>query len=243
MPGLNRDTAITYLGHSTVLIETPGGKRVLIDPWTVGNPACPTEWKPVDSLGTLDLILITHIHSDHVGDAQAIIHANPQASVVGIFEACNWLATKGASKLRPMSKGGTQIVEGLTLTMTHAIHSSSFTEADGSVSYGGEPAGYIIRCENGFTIYAAGDTGLFGDMALLHDLYHPDLALLPIGDLFTMGPFQAAHAIRLLRVDHVVPIHYATFPALTGTPEALREYTQDMPGLFIHDIQPGESLR
>ncbi len=240
---LNRDTEITYLGHSTLLIETPGGKRILIDPWTTGNPACPAEWKNPASLGKLDIILVTHIHSDHVGDAEAVMAANPEAAVVGIFEACNWLKTKGAQSLRPMSKGGSQNVAGIEITMTEALHSSSFTEADGTVVYGGEPAGYILGLENGFTLYAAGDTGLFGDMALLRHLYRPELAFLPIGDLFTMGPVQAAHAIRLIQARHVVPIHYATFPALTGTPEALRNLTRDITGLVIHSMRPGEILR
>jgi L-ascorbate metabolism protein UlaG (beta-lactamase superfamily) len=240
---LNRDTTITYLGHSTLLIDTPGGKRLMIDPWTTGNPACPQEWKDPAALGRIDVILITHIHSDHVGDAAAIIAANPQASVVAIFEACNWLQTKGAERLRPMSKGGTQVVEGIRVTMTDAIHSSSFTEQDGSVVYGGEPAGYVLTLENGFTLYAAGDTGMFGDMALLRHLYRPELAFLPIGDLFTMGPMQAAHAIRLLQVRHIIPIHYATFPALTGTPVELREQTRDITGLSIHALKPGETLQ
>ena len=119
---LNRDTAITYLGHATLLIETPGGKRILIDPWTTGNPACPPIGRTPKSFGSLDLILATHIHNDHVGDAQAVIAANPQAQVVAIFEACNWLATKGAANLRPMSKGGSQTVEGIEITMTDANH-------------------------------------------------------------------------------------------------------------------------
>ncbi len=239
---LNRDTQLTYLGHATVLLVTPGGKRLLIDPWTVGNPACPQEWKDVSRLGHLDVILVTHIHNDHVGDARTIIQANPQAQIVGIFEACNWLVTKGAVNVSPMSKGGAQTVAGIEVTMTNAIHSSSFSEDDGSVVYGGEAAGYILRLENGFTLYAAGDTGLFGDMALLREIYRPELAILPIGDLFTMGPLQAAQAIRLLQVRHVLPIHYATFPALTGTPEELRKYTADLPDLVIHALRPGETL-
>ena len=127
--------------------------------------------------------------------------------------------------------------------MTQAIHSSSFQEADGTTVYGGESVGYILKMENGFTVYAAGDTALFGDMALLHELYHPDLALLPIGDLFTMGPEEAAHAVRLLQVEHVIPIHYGTFPALTGTPEALRRHTQSLRNVVIHALKPGETLR
>lgn len=240
---LNRDTAITYLGHATLLIETPGGKRLLIDPWTTGNPACPQEWKDPARLGKLDLILLTHIHNDHAGDAEAIVKANPDAAVVAIFEACNWLGGKGAKNLKPMNKGGTQTLEGIEITMTHAFHSSSFQESDGRVVYGGEPAGYILRLENGFTLYAAGDTALFGDMALLRDVFAPELAFLPIGDLFTMGPRQAAYAIRLLGVSHVLPIHYATFPALTGTPEELRKHAADIANLTLHALKPGETLR
>ncbi|HLJ54368.1 MAG TPA: metal-dependent hydrolase [Chthonomonadaceae bacterium] len=240
---LNRETEITWLGHATILVRTPGGKRLLIDPWTIGNPACPESWKDPAALGALDLVLVTHIHSDHVGDIQPVLAANPNAEVVGIFEACNWLQTKGAKSVRPMSKGGTQSVAGVQITMTDANHSSSFTEDDGTVIYGGEPAGYVLKLENGFTLYAAGDTGLFGDMALICHLYRPELAFLPIGDLFTMGPVQAAHAIRLLHVRHVVPIHYGTFPALTGTPEQLRDLTRDITGLSVHALKPGASLR
>jgi L-ascorbate metabolism protein UlaG (beta-lactamase superfamily) len=239
---LNRDTAITYLGHATICIETPGGKRLLIDPWMAGNPACPDEWKSPERLGRLDLILLTHIHNDHANDAESLVKANPDADVVAIYEAADWIGGKGAKNLHPMNKGGSHTVAGIEITMTHAVHSSSFTEADGQVVYGGEPAGYILKLENGFTLYAAGDTALFGDMALLRELYQPELALLPIGDNFTMGPREAAHAIRLLGVSHVIPIHYATFPVLTGTPDALRQHAEDIPGLTIHTLLPGETL-
>lgn len=240
---LNRDTAITYLGHATVLIETPGGKRLLLDPWTTGNPRCPEEWKSPERLGRLDLILLTHIHNDHAGDAESIVNANPDAGVVAMYEACNWLGGKGAKNLKPMNTGGSQTIDGIRITMTHAIHSSSFEEADGTVVYGGDPVGYILRLENGFTLYAAGDTALFGDMALLRDLYHPELALLPIGDNFTMGPREAAHAARLLGVAQVIPIHYGTFPVLQGTPDEFRQQTMDLPNLTIHALAPGETLR
>ena len=240
-------TQFTYLGHSTVLIETPGGKRLLLDPWTTGNPRCPEQYKTPASLGKLDAILITHIHSDHVGDVEAICDANPDAAVVAVFEACEWLATKDIpniqQNIRPMGKGGSQQIEGIEIIMTQAVHSSSFTEEDGNVVYGGEAAGYILRMEDDFTVYAAGDTALFGDMALLNLMYSPTLALLPIGDLFTMGPKQASHAIRLLGVSHVLPIHYATFPVLTGTPEELAIHTRNIAGLTIHAIAPGESFR
>lgn len=239
----DRNTTITYLGHSTILIETPGGKRLLIDPWTAGNPACPPEWKPIENLGALDLILLTHIHNDHAGDAEEIAKANPEAAVVCIYEAGQWLGKKGIQNVKSMNCGGSQTVAGVEITMTVAHHSSSFTEADGTVVNGGDPAGYVLKLENGFTLYAAGDTALFGDMALLKALYHPELALLPIGDHYTMGPREAAYAIRLLGVTHVVPIHYGTFPALTGTPKALQESTSDLTELIIHALRPGETLQ
>ncbi|HLV82132.1 MAG TPA: metal-dependent hydrolase [Chthonomonadaceae bacterium] len=239
---LDRNTAITWLGHATALIETPGGKRILLDPWTTGNPACPAEWKDPARLGRLDLILMTHLHNDHVGDVQAIARAHPEARIVGMVEATDWLEGKGIKNVNPMNKGGSQTVEGIRITMTHADHSSSFVQEDGSVVFGGEAAGYILQMENGFPLYAAGDTALFGDMALLRALYRPELALLPIGDLYTMGPREAVHAARLLGVAHVIPIHYHTFPALTGTPEAFAKYAADLPDLQIHVLQPGETL-
>ena len=232
-------TILTYLGHSTILIQTSSGVRILIDPWTINNPACPSEWKSVDSLGKLDMILITHIHNDHAGDAETVIRANPDANIVGIYEACNWITSKGARHTLPMNIGGTQNVEGIDITMTRADHSSSFTEPDGTVVYGGSAAGYILKLEDGLTVYAAGDTALFGEMALISSLYKPTVAILPIGDLFTMGPIQASEAIRILKARQIIPIHYGTFPALTGTPDTLRELTSDIPGLLISaDLPP-----
>ena len=240
---LNHETTFLYLGHSTVLITTPTGKRILLDCWTSSNPLCPAAYKSVDSLGKLDLILLTHLHNDHAGDAQAIVNAHPETPVIAIYEACNWLQTKGAKNCKPMNKGGTQTVAGISVTMTHAFHSSSFQEADGTVVYGGEPAGFVVKLENEFTFYAAGDTALFGDMALIRELNHPTLALLPIGDTFTMGPREAAHAARLLGVADVIPIHHGTFPALTGTPEAFQEALAGQPDITVHPLQPGETLR
>ena len=240
---LDRDTTLTYLGHATLLIETPGGKRLLVDPFTVHNPACPPEWKRPEALGKLDAILLTHLHNDHVADLFTVLQGRPETPVVGMVEAADWAQTKGVKETRGMNKGGRQKVAGIEVTMTHADHSSSFQEEDGRTIYGGEPAGYVLTLENGFTLYIAGDTALFGDMALIRELYQPELACLPIGDHYTMGPKQAAVAIRLLGVRHVVPVHYATFPVLTGTPEALSALTADVEGLSIHALKPGESLR
>ncbi len=239
---LDRDTTFLYLGHSTILVETPGGKRLLIDPWTIHNPACPPQYKTVESLGRLDMILITHMHDDHAQDALAVSEGNPDAAVVAVFEAGNWLQTKGVKNFHSMNKGGTQTVDGIAVTMTVAHHTSSVQD-EGKVISVGEAVGYVVKLENGFTFYAAGDTAVFGDMALLRDLYHPELALLPIGDHYTMGPREAALAIKLLGVTRVLPIHYASFPMLTGTPDALRQAASDIPNLEIYALKPGETLR
>lgn len=240
---LNLGVEITYLGHSTVLIQTPGGKKLIVDPWTYGNPACPAKYKQPDSLGKLDLMLITHLHSDHAGDGVRILTENPDATLVGIFEAALYFSAKVSNPSQPMNKGGNIKTHGLSINMTHAFHSSSVEEEDGSLIYGGEAAGYVITMENGVALYAAGDTALFGDMVLIKELYKPDIALLPIGDRFTMGPKEAAYAATLLGVKHVVPIHYATFPMLSGSPEELISNLKAHPEVEVHVIPPGDTLR
>ncbi len=235
-------TRITFLGHATLLIETPGGKRLLLDPWIKGNPACPDSYQTVDSLGNLDVLLITHFHNDHFGDTIEIAQANPDAPVVAMNEITDWIETKGVSNTVGMNKGGTVHFGDIAVSMTHAIHSSSLTQADGTGVYGGEPAGYVIKLENGFTLYAAGDTALFGDMALIKEFYAPDLAVLPIGDHFTMNPKEAAYAAKLLGVKHILPIHYATFPVLIGRPETLRDALGETSDVTVHALQPGETL-
>ncbi len=233
-----RSNRLTYLGHSTFSVRTASGQVAIIDPWVMGNPMCPDVLKKVDKL---DLILVTHCHRDHVGDLLALAKQH-RPQIVAIYETCIWLESKGfEQETRPMSKGGNQKVGDFDVTMTHAFHSNSIIDGDEMI-YAGEPAGYVVRLPGGFCFYHAGDTALFGDMKLIGDLYKPDLACLPIGDLFTMGPREAAHAIRLLGVKHVLPMHYATFPFLTGTVEALRQEARDITGPEIHALQPGESL-
>jgi L-ascorbate metabolism protein UlaG (beta-lactamase superfamily) len=183
---------------------------------------------------------VTHGHGDHLGDTVALAKKH-KSSVVCIYEVYLWLNAKGVETCCPMSKGGSQRVGDIEVTMTQAIHSSGI-EDGGQVVYAGEPAGYVVRLPGGLVLYHAGDTGIFGDMKLMGELYAPELACLPIGDLYTMGPREAALAIRLLGVKHVIPMHYGTFPPLTGTPEELRRLTQDVAGLTIHALKPGETL-
>jgi L-ascorbate metabolism protein UlaG (beta-lactamase superfamily) len=229
---------LTYLGHSAFAVTTPTGKIALIDPFITGNPRCPENLKKVPQV---DVIFLSHAHGDHLGDTLALAKQH-RPQIVAIFETCLWLQRKGFEKeTRPMGKGGTQRVGEFEVTMTHAFHSNSIHDG-GTIVYAGEPAGLVIRLPGGFSIYHAGDTNVFGDMKTIGELYKPDVALLPIGDHYTMGPREAAYAIRLLGVKHVVPMHYATFPFLTGTPDALRKETSDISGLQIHEIRPGETL-
>jgi L-ascorbate metabolism protein UlaG (beta-lactamase superfamily) len=229
---------ITYYGHSTFGLRTPGGQVALIDPWVMTNPKCPESLKKVTRL---DAIFLTHGHSDHLGDLLDLAKQH-KPKVVSNFEIYLWLESKntGAQGL-PCNKGGGQKVGDFEVTMTNAFHSSSI-EDNGHRLYGGEAAGFIVKLPGAVTVYHAGDTCVFGDMKLIAEMYRPDLACLPIGDLFTMGPKETAIAVRLLGVKHVIPMHYATFPMLTGTPEGLRAEARDIAGLEIHALKPGESL-
>ncbi|MGC8667279.1 MAG: metal-dependent hydrolase [Chthonomonadales bacterium] len=227
----------TWLGHATFIVDTPGGKRILIDPWVEHNPACPEAHKRITQC---DLMLLTHAHFDHIGDAIPIARQTG-AEVVGIVELLSWLERKGVKNLKSMNKGGTQRFGHIAVTMVHADHSCGISDG-GQILYGGEAVGYVVRLENGFTFYHAGDTAVFGDMALIGELYRPNLAMLPIGDHYTMSPLEAAKAVRLLGAKHVIPMHFGTFPLLQGTPAELKERTQDIEGLVVHDLQPGNSV-
>ena len=198
---------ITWLGHGTFQFRLPSGEVILMDPWTEGNPAYPAGHQ----IDRVDLMCISHGHFDHIHDAVPLA-AKFSPQVVAIFETCHWLESKGVKNTHPMNKGGSQQVAGVTITMTHAVHSCGILD-DGKIIYGGEAAGYVLRFADGRALYFAGDTNVFTDMQLIGQLYRPELAFLPIGDLYTMSPREAAVACRLLEAPRVVPMHFGTFPA------------------------------
>ena len=240
MKRLGRDTRLRWLGHAAFEVVSPGGKVLLFDPW-LENPKAPAG--ATDTIHQLDVILPTHAHFDHVGETVELgMKFQPQ--VPCIFELHVYLQRKGLLHTLPMNKGGTQTVaDGIGVTMVGADHSAGVLEDTFTLGavYGGEPAGFVVEMENGFRVYHAGDTNVFGDMKLIGELYRPDVALLPIGGLFTMGPREAAVAVRLLGVRYVVPMHYGTFPPLTGTPE---ELVQECAGQEVEvlALSPGETL-
>ena len=229
-----RGLKLTWVGHATFRIETPEGKTVYIDPWVMNNLKAPPSEKQVKKI---DLMLITHGHGDHIGDAVEIAKKhNPK--VVGIPELCGWLKKKGVQNLFEMNKGGTQNIDGVKITMVHADHSCGIQDGDELV-YGGEACGYVVEFSNGVKMYHAGDTNVFGDMHIIRELYAPEIAMIPIGDHYTMSPREAAYACKLLQPKTVIPMHFGTFPVLTGSPAELRKLVT---GMEVLEMQPGQTI-
>jgi L-ascorbate metabolism protein UlaG (beta-lactamase superfamily) len=234
---LNAEVSFTWIGHGTWHVKSAKGKDIYIDPWVMNNPVAPDALKRVERC---DLMLITHGHFDHVYDALEIARAT-KPKIVTIYEIGAWLGSKGIDQdsIIGANQGGTVDVDGIKVTLVHAEHSCGITEGD-HVIYGGQAAGLVIEFENGYTIYFAGDTDVFGDMALIAELNHFDVAFLPIGDFYTMGPRRAAKAVKLLGVKTVVPMHFGTFPILAGRPDQLQELVGGKAKVL--DIKPGDSV-
>jgi len=228
------ETTLTWLGHAAFRLDTASGKRIYVDPFLTGNPKCPeSEQVPARA----DIIAVTHGHGDHVGDTVELSKTH-SATVIALVELAGWLGQHGVdeSKLQAPNKGGTIDVDGVEFTLTNAFHSGSAPDG----SYAGEPSGIVIKTEDGKVVYFAGDTCVFGDMQLIGRIYEPDIAVIPIGDFYTMGPKEAAVAVELLGVTRIVPCHWGTFPALTGTPDALEQLAPS--GVTIEKLEPGESV-
>ena len=234
---LNSQVSFTWVGHGTWRSRSAKGKEILIDPWVMNNPSAPANLKKIDKC---DLMLITHGHFDHIHDAVEIAKAT-KPKVICVAETGGWLQKQGveADTIIAGNKGGTLDVDGIKVTLVHAEHSCGINDGD-QVVYGGEPCGLVIEFENGYTIYFAGDTDVFGDMALIAELHKLDAVFLPIGDFYTMGPERAAKAVKLLGVKTVVPMHFATFPALHGRPSQLQELVGN--NFHVLDVKPGDTV-
>jgi L-ascorbate metabolism protein UlaG (beta-lactamase superfamily) len=230
------DVTFTWLGHGSYRFDSAEGKRIYVDPW-FDNPKCPENEKQPERC---EVLVITHGHGDHIGSALDVAKAH-SPKVIAIVELAGWLEAQGAPNASQlgMNKGGTVDLDGVKFTMTHAEHSSGFAHDGGSPVYLGEAAGYVVEFENGLTVYCAGDTAAFGDMQLIGRLHSPDIAILPIGDHFTMGPKAAGLALELIGASRCIPVHWGTFPLLPGTPEELRKFAGDVE---VIGTEPGATI-
>jgi L-ascorbate metabolism protein UlaG (beta-lactamase superfamily) len=230
-----KGTRITWLGHATVLVTTPKGTTILIDPFIKQNPKYPKDFVLPEKI---DYILLTHGHGDHMSDAVPVATKHG-STVVAIYELADYVARKGVAHTIGMNLGGTVRLDDVAATMVEAKHSAGVQDEHGT-HYVGVAAGYVLTIEEGPVLYHAGDTAVFGDMQLIRELYAPEVAMLPIGGHFTMGPKEAALAVRFLAPKTVLPIHFGTVPQLTGTPQALAALVDST--VEVVRWSPGESI-
>jgi L-ascorbate metabolism protein UlaG (beta-lactamase superfamily) len=233
---LLKGTRVTWLGHATVLVQLPSGLNILIDPFIEHNPKYPKGFELPEKI---DYILLTHAHMDHTADTVPVAQKHG-ATVVAIFELAAYMEGKGVASTIGMNLGGTLQLPGVAVTMVEAKHSSSLQEGGVSL-YLGDAAGLVLTIEDGPVLYHAGDTAVFRDMELIRELYAPEVAMLPIGGHYTMGPKEAALAARYLEPEVILPLHWGTFPPLTGTPQDLAKLVNDPDMVAV--VAPGEELR
>jgi L-ascorbate metabolism protein UlaG (beta-lactamase superfamily) len=229
----SKATRVTWLGHATVLIQTPKGTNVLIDPFIANNPKYP---KGFELPSKIHYMLLTHGHGDHIADAAPVAKKHG-AHVVAIYELAAYVAEQGATEYTGMNLGGTAQLDDVAATMVDAKHSAAAQDEKG-IHYVGVATGFVIEVAGGPVLYHAGDTCVFGDMSLIRELYEPEVAMLPIGGHYTMGPKEAALACKLLAPKTVLPIHWGTFPPLKGTPEELAAMVE--PGVKVEHWKPGD---
>ena len=232
---LLKGTRVTWLGHSTVLVETPKGTNLFIDPFITHNPKFPKDFELPHKI---HYILLTHGHSDHIADAVPVAKKHG-STVAAIYELADYVHKQGAPHIMGFNLGGTIQLDDVAVSMVEAKHSAGASDESGT-HYVGVAAGFVLTIKHGPVLYHAGDTSPFSDMKLIADLYHPDVAMLPIGGHYTMGPREAALAVQLLSPKVVLPIHFGTFPPLTGTPAELATYVE--PAVTVARLVPGQSL-
>lgn len=230
-----KGASVTWLGHATVLVTTAKGTNILIDPFITGNPKYPEGF---ELPAKLPYILLTHGHGDHISDA-APLAKKYGSKVIAIYELANYVQSQGVAETIGINIGGTVQLDDVAATMVDAKHSSCAEDKDGTHNVG-VAAGYVLAIADGPVLYHAGDTTVFGDMALIREIYQPEVAMLPIGGFYTMGPREAAHAVRLLGSKTILPLHFGTFPPLTGTPKELAQLVDA--GVEVVDWKPGETF-
>jgi L-ascorbate metabolism protein UlaG (beta-lactamase superfamily) len=233
----SKGTRITWLGHATVLVQTAQGTNILIDPFIAQNPKYPKNFVLPERI---HYILVTHGHGDHAAEVVPVA-ARHHSTAVAVFELANYFAKKGVPQTIGMGAGGTVQLDDVAVTMVAAVHSSSVDGTEQGSDAAGIATGFVLTIADGPVLYHAGDTAVFGDMKLIHDLYQPELAMLPIGGHFTMGPKEAALAVRLLQPKLVLPLHFGTFPLLKGTPEQLAALVDA--SVQVLRCAPGESIQ